>query len=108
MNRTPRSPPRSVGTGAPVPPAHEPKATARGRASGSARIWAGVVARVDIRPEERSGATAAFLTLFGLVMAHEQLETARDTIFLIRFSAAQLPYVYLTLAVLAAAGLLST
>jgi ATP/ADP translocase/HEAT repeat protein len=54
-----------------------------------------------IRPEERRGATAAFLTIFGILAAHTLLETARDALFLARLPATQLPWVYLVIAVVA-------
>jgi hypothetical protein len=53
---------------------------------------------VDVRPGERRGAWAAFLTLFGLLAAHTLLETARDALFLSKLPAAQLPWVYLAMA----------
>lgn len=60
-----------------------------------------LVARV--RPEERRDATAAFLTLLGFMTGHALLETARDALFLARLPARQLPWVYLTIAVVALA-----
>ena len=56
-----------------------------------------------IRPEERRGATAAFLTIFGILAAHTLLETARDALFLARLPATQLPWVYLVIALVAVA-----
>src|SRR5262245_59444766 len=56
---------------------------------------------VNVRPEERRGAAAAFLTIFGILAAHTLLETARDALFLARLPAARLPWVYLMIAVLA-------
>lgn len=53
---------------------------------------------------ERRRAAAAFLTVFGLAVAHALLETARDALFLARLPASQLPWAYLAIAV-AAAGL---
>ena len=44
---------------------------------------------------------AAFLTLFGLMAGHGLLETARDTLFLSRLPATQLPWVYLAIAAFA-------
>ena len=38
----------------------------------------------DVRPAERRGATAAFLTIFGILAGHTLLETARDALFLAR------------------------
>src|SRR5688500_3618142 len=55
----------------------------------------------DVRPEERRGAAAAFLTLFGILAAHTLLETARDALFLARLPPSQLPWVYMAMAVLA-------
>ncbi|MGE0452410.1 MAG: Npt1/Npt2 family nucleotide transporter [Vicinamibacteria bacterium] len=55
----------------------------------------------EIRPEERRGAFAAFLTLFGTLAGHTLLETARDALFLARLPASQLPWVYLAIAALA-------
>jgi AAA family ATP:ADP antiporter len=52
----------------------------------------------DIRADERRGALAAFLTLFGILAGHTLLETARDALFLARLPASQLPWVYLTMA----------
>lgn len=58
----------------------------------------------DVRPEERRGALAGFLTLFGQLAAHTLLETARDALFLARLPAQQLPWVYLGIAALAVAA----
>src|SRR5213594_133326 len=58
-------------------------------------------AYADIRPEERPGVTAAFLTLFGILAGHTLLETARDALFLARLAPSQLPWVYLAMAVVA-------
>src|SRR5687768_9112639 len=55
----------------------------------------------EVRPGERRGAAAAFLTLFGILAAHTVLETARDALFLARLPPSQLPWVYLAMAVLA-------
>jgi len=49
---------------------------------------------------DRRNVTAAFLTLFGILVAHSLLETARDTLFLTRLPASQLPWLYLSIAVL--------
>ena len=38
----------------------------------------------EVRPGERRGAAAAFLTLFGILASHTLLETARDALFLAR------------------------
>jgi len=52
----------------------------------------------DVRPDERRSATAAFLTLLGILASHTLLETARDALFLSRLPATQLPWMYLALA----------
>src|SRR5688500_9937003 len=52
----------------------------------------------DVRPGERRGVAAAFLTLFGILAGHTLLETARDALFLARLPASQLPWVYLAMA----------
>src|SRR6266704_1282105 len=57
----------------------------------------------SIRPEERRGAVAAFLTIFGILAAHTLLETARDALFLARLPASRLPWVYLIIAGMAVA-----
>lgn len=49
-------------------------------------------------------AVAAAATLFGLLAAHTLLEVARDSLFLTRLPAAQLPFAYLSIAVVAAIG----
>ncbi|HEY6547945.1 MAG TPA: hypothetical protein VI589_08555, partial [Vicinamibacteria bacterium] len=53
---------------------------------------------VGLRPEERRGASVAFLTIFGILSAHTLLETARDALFLARLPATRLPWVYLAIA----------
>jgi ATP:ADP antiporter, AAA family len=55
-------------------------------------------ALTDVRADERRGAAAAFLTLFGILAGHTLLETARDALFLARLPASQLPWVYLAMA----------
>jgi hypothetical protein len=57
----------------------------------------------ELRPGERIGAAAAFLTLLGILTAHTLLETARDALFLAELPASQLPWVYLAIAAIAAA-----
>src|SRR5688572_17676457 len=52
----------------------------------------------DVRADEKRGALAAFLTLFGILAGHTLLETARDALFLARLPASQLPWVYLAMA----------
>ncbi len=56
---------------------------------------------LDVRPEERRVALAAFLVLFGGLAAHTLLETGRDALFLARLPADQLPWMYLAIAALA-------
>jgi len=55
----------------------------------------------DVRPEERRGVIAAFLTLLGILAGHTLLETARDALFLSRLPATQLPWMYLAIAAVA-------
>ncbi len=74
------------------------------RGAGSPRgSWlayaAGFFRRVE--PAEQRDAAGAFLTLFGFMMGHALLETARDALFLARLPASQLPWVYLVIAVVA-------
>src|SRR5262249_1361890 len=57
----------------------------------------------DVRPAERRGAAAAFLTIFGILAGHTLLETARDALFLARLPPSELPGVYLVMAVVAIA-----
>jgi ATP:ADP antiporter, AAA family len=54
-----------------------------------------------VRPEERRGTVAAFLTILGTLAAHTLLETARDALFLARLPASRLAIVYLLIAVVA-------
>jgi len=54
-----------------------------------------------VRPEERRGTVAAFLTIFGTLAAHTLLETARDALFLARLPASRLAIVYLLIALVA-------
>jgi AAA family ATP:ADP antiporter len=54
-----------------------------------------------VRPDERRGAVAAFLTIFGALAGHTLLETARDALFLARLPASQLAIVYLLIALVA-------
>ena len=56
-----------------------------------------------VLPDERPDVSVAFVTLFGFMMGHALLETARDALFLARLSARQLPWVYLAIALLALA-----
>jgi HEAT repeat protein len=57
----------------------------------------------DVRPGERRGAVAAFLTIFGILAGHTLLETARDALFLARLPPSELPFVYLAMAAIAIA-----
>ncbi|MBX3232351.1 MAG: hypothetical protein KF837_33805 [Labilithrix sp.] len=56
---------------------------------------------MDIRPEERRNSFAAFAALLVLTSGHTLLETARDALFLTKLPPAQLPWMYLLIAVLA-------
>ncbi len=56
---------------------------------------------LGVRPEERRGTAAAFLTIFGTLAAHTLLETARDALFLARLPASRLAVVYLLIALVA-------
>ena len=56
--------------------------------------WAG------IRSGERKLAYGAFFTQLLLGAGHAELETARDTVFLTKLTASQLPFMYLAVAVL--------
>jgi hypothetical protein len=56
-----------------------------------------------VRPEERRGTVAAFVTIFGTLAAHTLLETARDALFLARLPASRLAVVYLLIALAAVA-----
>ena len=58
---------------------------------------------LPVRPEERWGTAAAFLTIFGTLAAHTLLETARDALFLARLPASRLAIVYLLIALAAVA-----
>ncbi len=55
----------------------------------------------SIRPDERRDVAGAFVTLLGFMAGHALLETARDALFLATIPASQLPWVYLTIAVVA-------
>lgn len=52
-----------------------------------------------VRPDEERDAFASFSVLFGVMAGHTMLETARDSLFLTRLPASQLPFVYLGSAV---------
>ena len=56
-----------------------------------------------VRPEDRKGAFAAFLTIFGTLAGHTLLETARDALFLARLPASRLAFVYIAIAACAVA-----
>lgn len=56
-----------------------------------------------VRPEDRRGAFAAFLTIFGTLAGHTLLETARDALFLARLPASRLAFVYIAIAACAVA-----
>lgn len=55
----------------------------------------------DIREGERRYALAGFFSLFGILCAHQLLETARDALFLASIPASKLPWMYIVIAVLA-------
>jgi AAA family ATP:ADP antiporter len=56
---------------------------------------------VDVRTEERPLVLGAFVTLLCVMAGHTLIETARDTLFLQRLPAHQLPWLYLAIAALA-------
>lgn len=56
---------------------------------------------LDVRPEERRNTFAAFGTLLGITTGHTLLETARDALFLAKLPAAELPWMYLIIVVVA-------
>jgi ATP:ADP antiporter, AAA family len=58
----------------------------------------------DVRPEERRGVAAAFVTILAILAGHTLLETARDALFLARIPPTRLPFMYIAIAVLAVAG----
>src|SRR6188474_1500236 len=58
---------------------------------------------LDVRPEERRNTFAAFGTLLAITTGHTLLETARDALFLSKLPAAQLPWMYLVIVVVALA-----
>jgi AAA family ATP:ADP antiporter len=62
------------------------------------------VAQGTTPPHVRRLAIAAGGTLFGLLAAHTLLEVGRDSLFLTRLPVEQLPFAYLTIAVVAAIG----
>jgi AAA family ATP:ADP antiporter len=55
----------------------------------------------DVRTEERPLVIGAFVTLLGVMAGHTLIETARDTLFLQKLPAEQLPWLYLAIAALA-------
>ena len=56
---------------------------------------------LDVRPQERRGTFAAFGALLAITTGHTILETARDTLFLSKLPASQLPWMYLVIVVFA-------
>lgn len=60
-----------------------------------------VTAWFGLRSSEARNAWKAFVTLAGMMAGHAMLETARDTLFLSRVPAEQLPWAYLMIAGLA-------
>jgi ATP:ADP antiporter, AAA family len=56
---------------------------------------------LKIHREDHQNVLAAFFTLFGAMMGHAMLETARDALFLSRLPASRLPIAYLAIAGLA-------
>lgn len=57
-----------------------------------------------VRPGEGRELLAALATIFLVMVAHAQLETARDTLFLTNVPPSRLPWLYLAIAVLAVIG----
>jgi ATP/ADP translocase len=55
---------------------------------------------LGIRPEDRRDTAVAFLTLLGIMTAHALLETARDSLFLSKLPARDLPWAYIAIALL--------
>ena len=56
---------------------------------------------LEFRPEDCRDALIGFSTLAGIMTGHSLLETARDTLFLSRLPAHELPWAYIAIAVLA-------
>ncbi len=56
------------------------------------------IERTDSQRAARRLRAGAFLTLFGILLAHALLETARDALFLANIAPEQLPWVYLLIA----------
>lgn len=54
----------------------------------------------DENRDELTLALASFLTLFGILVGHTVLETARDALFVTRVSPSRLPFVYIAIAVI--------
>ncbi|MHC5035070.1 MAG: hypothetical protein ACYTFZ_08545, partial [Planctomycetota bacterium] len=77
-----------------------PNATSYGISPVTARFLSAIT---SVRPDERRHTFGAFLTLFGFMAGHALLETARDALFLASWSASQLPWAYLLIAVCALA-----
>ncbi len=57
--------------------------------------------RFWVRPEDRRSLAVGFVSLLAVMTAHSVMETARDTLFLSRLPATDLPRAYLTIALLA-------
>lgn len=57
--------------------------------------------RFSIRPEDRRSWIVGFVGLMTIMMAHSVMETARDTLFLTRLPATDLPRAYLAIALVA-------
>jgi ATP/ADP translocase/HEAT repeat protein len=57
----------------------------------------------DIREGEQRYALAGFFAFFGILCAHQMLETARDALFLASIPASKLPWMYIAIAILASA-----
>jgi ATP/ADP translocase/HEAT repeat protein len=55
---------------------------------------------LGIRPEDRRDTLVAFLTLLGIMTAHALLETARDSLFLSKLPARDLPWAYIAIAII--------
>ncbi len=56
--------------------------------------------RWDLSRDEKRNVAGAFLTLGGFMAGHALLETARDSLFLSRLPASELPWVYLAIALI--------
>ena len=67
------------------------------KGTGERTLWDRLAA---IRDGERPTVRAAFATLFGVLVGHSLLETARDALFLTELPARRLPWIYLAIALL--------